>query len=161
MEYIDALDQGEAGCFLCRHRDAPDKDAENFVLWRGPNSFAMLNRYPYAGGHSLIAPYAHVGDLGEVATAVLVEMMQQVRDLKQLLSHAIRAQGFNIGINLGRCAGAGLPDHLHIHVVPRWEGDTNFMPMLGKVRVIPQALSELHAQLTAAAREMNLPAFGS
>jgi len=157
MEYIDSLGADEQGCFLCRHRDQADRDAENLVIWRGTSAFAMLNRFPYASGHCMVAPYEHAGDLGDLDAQVMRELMEHVRDLQRLLSHVVRAQGFNIGMNIGRCAGAGLPGHLHVHVVPRWEGDTNFMPVLGRVRVMPQALSDLYAQLVRAAAELKLP----
>ena len=161
MEYIDMLAEGDDGCFICRLRDDAEKDTENLVLWRGTKSFAMLNLFPYAGGHTMVAPYEHVASLADLDGPVMREMMEQVRDIQQLLTNVIRAQGFNIGMNVGRCAGAGLPDHLHIHVVPRWPGDTNFMSVLGKVRVIPQALSDLYEQLTKAAGKLKLPALSS
>ena len=157
MEYIDAL-AGPAGeCFLCRYRDDPANDEKNLVLWRGPRTFAVLNRYPYTGGHAMVAPYEHVGDLAEADGETLREMMEFVRDLQQVLARAVRAEGFNVGMNVGRCAGAGLPGHLHIHVVPRWRGDTNFMPVFGGVRVIPQALEEIRALICRAAGDLGLP----
>jgi ATP adenylyltransferase len=117
----------------------------------------VLNRFPYTGGHSLVAPLDHVAELAELDEQTMLEMFQMFRDLQHVLSQALHAQGFNIGINLGRCAGAGLPDHLHAHVVPRWAGDTNFMPVLGGTTVIPVALEKLHAQLRDAARQLHLP----
>ena len=157
MEYIEALGQADKGCFLCSHRDEPEKDESNFVLWRGQSSFAVLNRFPYTGGHSMIAPYEHVGDLAKVPGRTMLEMMELARDLQIVLTGAVHAQGFNIGMNIGRCAGAGLPGHLHIHVVPRWDGDTNFIAVLDDVRVIPQALGEIYDRLRETADEMNLP----
>ena len=133
MQYIDALSDAEGGCFLCRYRDAPADDERNLVLWRGRRTFAVLNRFPYTGGHLMVG------------------------DVQRVLAKTVRAQGFNIGINVGRCAGAGLPGHLHVHIVPRWEGDTNFMSVFGGARVIPQALETLYAQLRRAAEKMNLP----
>ena len=157
MEYIESLGGEVKGCFLCDHRDQADRDAENFVLFRGRDSYALLNRFPYTGGHALIAPYAHVANLDGLDAPSLVEIMRFARDLQAIMAKALRAQGFNIGINIGRCAGAGLPGHLHLHVVPRWNGDTNFMPLLGGARVIPVALSRLREELLAAAEEMKLP----
>ncbi len=156
-EYIETLAGDDDGCFLCRYRDETDSDEPNLVLWRRRRSFAVLNRFPYTGGHSLIAPYDHVGDLGEIERDDLCEIMELVRDVQRVLARAIRAEGFNIGINVGRCAGAGLPGHLHVHVVPRWAGDTNFMSVLGDVRVIPQSLQELYALLRRTGQEMNVP----
>ncbi len=160
MEYINALSGPDDGCFLCRQRDEPEKDAENLVLWRGRLAFAVMNRFPYTGGHFLVAPYEHVGEMDKLSPETLLEMMELIRDLQALLSDCIRSQGFNIGINIGRCAGAGLPGHLHIHVVPRWSGDTNFMAVLGNVRVIPAALSSLYDDLRRASERLGLPRTG-
>jgi len=158
IEYINGLhDSRSDGCFLCRYRDNQAGDAENLVLWRGQHSLAVLNRFPYTGGHSLIAPYAHVADLDDLDDPALLELIKMVRDMKKLLADSIHAEGFNVGMNVGRCAGAGLPDHLHIHVVPRWKGDTNFMAVLGEVHMIPQALDDLYAQLARASAELKLP----
>jgi ATP adenylyltransferase len=157
MEYINGLaDEGE-GCFLCRCRDDRDHDAANLVLWRGRRCLAVLNRFPYTGGHSLVAPLDHVAEPDELDDQTMLELFQMFRDLQRVLSQALHAQGFNIGINLGRCAGAGLPEHLHAHVVPRWAGDTNFMPVLAGETIIPVALEKLHAQLRQTARQLRLP----
>ncbi|MGC9455288.1 MAG: HIT family protein [Phycisphaerae bacterium] len=157
MEYIDSLSDEDQGCFLCRYRDDPANDAENLVLWRGRRSFVVLNRFPYTGGHSLIAPAEHVGDVADLDDETLLEMMHLLRDLKRTLDEALSPDGYNVGINIGQCAGAGLPGHLHVHVVPRWGGDTNFMPVFGGVRVIPQTLGELYTQLREASGKLGLP----
>jgi len=157
MEYIDSLGQEDNGCFLCRHRDDPAADEKNLVLWRGRHTFALLNRFPYTGGHSLVAPYAHVAEPAELDNAAMLEMFQMLRDLQKALAAAVHAQGFNIGINIGRCAGVGLPGHLHAHIVPRWAGDTNFMPVLGGSKVIPIRLETLREQILKASTELNLP----
>ncbi len=161
MAYIDSLDDRPAedgeGCFLCRYRDSDD-DAGNYVLWRGRRCFAMLNLFPYTGGHALIAPYEHVGDLDALDAEAMSELFVHVRDLEKVLREAIRAEGFNVGINIGRCAGAGLPGHLHVHIVPRWSGDTNFMAVFGDVRVVPAHLKELRARILEVAGELGLPA---
>jgi ATP adenylyltransferase len=157
MEYIESLSAQEEGCFLCGIREEPQQDDENLVIWRGRRCMTVLNRFPYTGGHSLIAPLEHVASLGEIDAEALLEMMAMVRDIQEAIGRAIRAQGFNIGINVGRCAGAGLPGHLHVHVVPRWAGDTNFMHVFGDVRVIPDALEKLRDKIRAAARELGLP----
>ncbi|HOD81152.1 MAG: AP-4-A phosphorylase [Spirochaetes bacterium ADurb.BinA120] len=157
MEYIDSLGGQEEGCFLCRYREAPvDQDPHNLVLTRLERSLVVLNRFPYTGGHAMVAPLDHVGQLGELETATLVEMMQAVRDLQAVMDRALKAHGYNIGLNVGRCAGAGLPGHLHIHVVPRWAGDTNFMAVLGQVRVIPQSIQETFAAMRRAADDLGL-----
>ena len=157
MEYIATLADHDDGCFLCRDRDDPEADEANLVLWRGRRCFVVMNRFPYTGGHTLIAPLDHVGELGDLDDEVLHEMMELTRDVQQVLARVVHAHGFNIGINLGRCAGAGLPGHLHVHIVPRWSGDTNFMSVFGDVRMIPQALETLYAQLRAAGAELGLP----
>ena len=162
MEYINGLHENQdEGCFLCRYRDEEDQDKKNLVLWRGKQSFVVLNRFPYTGGHSLIAPYDHVADLEDLEDPAMLEMMHLIRDVKHLLTAGIHPEGFNVGMNIGRCAGAGLPGHLHIHVVPRWSGDTNFMAVLGEVHTVPQALADLHARLIAASAELGLPKLAS
>ena len=157
IEYINMLNEAQEGCFLCRARDETDRDAENLLLWRMENCIVVMNRFPYSAGHLLIAPAEHVGELTDLNDGVLLEMMQLARDAQKLLACSIRAEGFNIGINIGRCAGAGLPEHLHVHVVPRWSGDTNYMAVLGDVRVVSQALRELYEQLREASVELKLP----
>jgi ATP adenylyltransferase len=149
MEYIDQLHEKSDGCFLCSARDNPDQDDKNFLVKRGKFSFAILNRFPYTGGHMLIAPYQHTGDLIRLDDGEMLELMTMTRDMQQLLAKVLRAEGFNVGINLARCAGAGLPDHLHLHIVPRWSGDTNFMPVIGDVRVIPEAIDKFYRKLKA------------
>jgi ATP adenylyltransferase len=152
MEYLDQLHDASpgGGCFLCRYRDQPADDARNHVLRRTDKTLLLLNRYPYNGGHLLAAPTAHTADLEALSDDVLLELINLVRLAKRALETALNAQGFNIGLNLGRCAGAGLPEHVHLHVVPRWSGDTNFMPVLGDVRIIPQALDQVYQRLRQA-----------
>lgn len=157
MEYIDGLG-GDDACFLCRAFENPQDDAKNFVLWRREHTLAVLNRWPYSSGHVLVAPRLHVPQPEDLPDDVLLDLMRATRDAKRVLQAALGAQGFNIGINLGRCAGAGLPDHLHQHVVPRWGGDTNFMPVLSDAKVMPQSLEAVRDLFLAKAREMGLPA---
>ncbi len=161
MEYIDALARPQEGCFLCRYRDEPQNDKKNLVLWRGANTFAVMNLFPYTGGHCLVAPQAHVGNLTDLDVATMTEIMELLRDLQTVLERAICPDGFNIGMNIGRCAGAGLPGHIHMHVVPRWSGDTNFMPILGDVHVIPDFLETIHEKIHQAGRELALPKFSA
>lgn len=157
MDYIHGLGTGdEDGCFLCDALQHPQHDELNNVLWRGPQTLVMLNRFPYTSGHVLIAPTAHVAELEDLPDDVLLELMQRTRDAKRVLQAALAAQGFNIGMNLERCAGAGLPEHLHVHVVPRWRGDTNFMPVLADVKVIPQSLAEVRRRFLEEAKELSL-----
>ncbi|MFA6134280.1 MAG: HIT domain-containing protein [Phycisphaerae bacterium] len=157
MEYIDALSEPDGGCFLCRYQPDKAEDEKHLVLWRGKHGMAVLNRFPYTGGHSMVAPYAHVGDLSQLDEPTMLELFAMLRDLQAALAKAVGAQGFNIGINIGRCAGAGLPGHLHIHIVPRWSGDTNFMAVFGGARVIPISLETMYAQLRQATVDLKLP----
>jgi len=157
MEYIRELDGRDDGCFLCDYWAHPERDSENLVLWRTDQSVVLLNRFPYTNGHLLISPGVHVRGLDEVAEGQMVDLMGLTRDALRVLSEAFGAQGFNVGANFGHCAGAGLPDHLHFHVVPRWAGDTNYMAVLGDVRVIPQSLRDCYRQLRGAAARLNLP----
>lgn len=155
MEFIRA--PKEAGCFLCRIiRDGPGKDDENLVIHRGGTCLLMMNRYPYNGGHLMVAPYRHEGSLEALGAEERREMLDLACLAERLLARVARPDGFNLGINQGAAAGAGARDHLHLHVVPRWEGDTNFMPVLGSVRVMPQALEEMHAALRAARAQEGL-----
>ncbi|MFH0912009.1 MAG: HIT domain-containing protein [Planctomycetota bacterium] len=146
--YVKGMtDAAEGGaCFLCRARDGRD-DAAGLVLARGPEAFVVMNRYPYNPGHLMIASNAHVGGLEEISPAVSAAMWRWLVVAKAVLREAMRPHGFNIGINQGRPAGAGLLDHLHIHIVPRWSGDTNFLPVLDGARVISQALEDLYRDL--------------
>ena len=155
MEYIESLaDRDEKGCFLCAACQTPERDAERYVLRRSPNLLAILNRFPYNSGHLLVAPTAHVGRLEELDQQVLTELMLWIRDAQRVLEIALQPQGFNVGMNIGHCAGAGLPEHLHWHIVPRWAGDTNFMPVIGDVKVIPQELRRTYQKLQGAARQL-------
>lgn len=160
MEYIAGLhnDGTDDGCFLCTYWAEPARDGERYVIWRRGGCMVVLNRYPYTNGHLLIAPGQHTADLGDLTTENLTEMMALTRDAQRLLGEVNRAEGFNVGMNFGRCAGAGVPDHLHLHVVPRWNGDTNFMSVLGDARVVPQSLDALYARLADAAPRLGLPA---
>ncbi len=135
------------GCFLCRYREDPSHDKENFVVTRGPVSFVVLNRFPYNNGHLLVAPLAHKGTLDELNDAELLACQHQLRAMAGLYGRMLSPHGFNIGLNLGRAAGAGLPGHLHWHLVPRWNGDTNFMTLMEDVRVISQSLQALYGHL--------------
>ena len=144
MEYI--LKSRKKGCFLCDiGRD--NKDKRNFVLRRGKFNYLLLNIYPYNNGHLMVAPYRHADKLESLRPAEMAEMMQMAADACKTLRKSMKPDGFNIGLNIGAAAGAGVKDHLHLHIVPRWAGDTNFMPVLGKVKIIPQPLDKLWRQL--------------
>lgn len=136
------------GCFFCNYLAAPpENDRANLLLQRSDQAFVLLNRYPYTGGHLMVALNRHGGQITDATDAELAESSALGRRCVAVLEQVVKAEGFNLGWNLGRCAGAGVVDHLHLHVVPRWRGDTNFMPVLADVTVIPEALSELYDQL--------------
>ena len=134
-------------CFICAAL-AEKNDRENLLAWRGSHSLVVLNRFPYNNGHLLIAPNAHKGQLHELDAEETLEMQQTIARLVGILRDLMKPDGFNVGLNLGQAAGAGLPGHLHWHIVPRWNGDTNFMPVLSDTRVIVQSLDQLHTYLT-------------
>ena len=139
----------DPACFLCRSV-ADTHDREHGVVRRGNHSIVVLNRYPYNNGHLLVAPCRHVGRLDELTPDEAIELTRMISQMVGLLEKILHPQGFNIGLNLGRSVGAGLPGHLHWHIVPRWSGDTNFMPILAAVNVIPQSLSALWDALVSA-----------
>ena len=140
---------GDSSCFICQAVPG-DADQERLVVQHGPLSLTVLNRYPYNNGHLLVAPRRHVARLDELDSDEQLELSQTMSQMVFLLEKTIRADGFNLGLNLGRDAGAGLPGHLHWHIVPRWSGDTNFMPIVAGTRVIPQSLEVLWEILTEA-----------
>jgi len=150
MEYI----LGEAkppGCIFCP--EPGENLAERLVLFNGGLSRVMMNKYPYINGHLLVSPRRHLPGLDDLTPAETLDLMAKVRESIAILKRVMHPDGFNVGLNLGKCAGAGIVEHLHVHVVPRWTGDTNFMPVLGQTSVLPQALTEIAAQLRAALAE--------
>jgi ATP adenylyltransferase len=158
IKYIQGLgDSSGTGCFICHNLKAPQDDDKNLVLWRTEKSLVILNRFPYNNGHLLIAPVRHIGGLEQASNDELLDMIKLVRESQKALSLAIKPHGFNVGMNFGRCAGAGLPEHLHIHVVPRWDGDTNFMSVCSDTKVISQSLTELLNLLKQVSSEHSLP----
>jgi len=132
-----------------------NEDVANLVLIRERSCFALLNSYPYTGGHLMVVPYRQTSDLNDLTEAELTDLMALTRRCVNALKRVMKPDGFNLGVNLGRVAGAGVTEHLHMHVVPRWNGDTNFMPVLADVTVVPQALAELAGQLRAALAHNN------
>ncbi len=134
------------GCILC-DKPKENKDEANRILFRGKLCFVMLNNYPYNPGHLMVVPYRHIANLEELTGKEQLELFEAITKCISSLKTALKPAGFNVGINLGRAAGAGIDDHVHAHVVPRWNGDNNFMPVIGDVRVIPQAVSDTYVQL--------------
>jgi len=148
IEYILAPKPEQTESLFTRIAQSNDDEA-NHIIARDRTCYALLNTYPYTGGHLLIVPYRQAADLNDLTDEELTDLMKLTRRCVSALSRVMKPDGFNIGLNLGKVAGAGVPGHLHIHVVPRWQGDTNFMPVLGNTTVVPQALRELAAQLRA------------
>ncbi|MDP8230133.1 MAG: HIT domain-containing protein [Candidatus Gorgyraea atricola] len=141
-EFVKA--KKKKGCIFCL-KSRPDKD--DYVVKRSKHSFAILNIYPYNNGHVMVSPYRHVKDIKGLSDAELLDTMKLVKDMQRLLEKKLKPHGFNIGINTGKVGGAGYRGHIHIHIVPRWDGDTNFMPIIANTKVLPQSLKELHKLL--------------
>jgi ATP adenylyltransferase len=144
-EYIDSFKNespdGREECFFCSAVNHPDEDERRFVVARFEYCFAILNRYPYNSGHLLIAPYRHVGTLEDISDNEYREIGDMARVATKVIKAVMQPHGFNIGMNLGRVAGAGVPGHVHLHVVPRWSGDSNFMSSIGEIKVVSQSLA--------------------
>ena len=138
MEYI--TEEPRPGCLFCRVIENPDDTDAALVVWRPDGAVVMLNKYPYNPGHAMVAPVAHLGGLEDLDEAQTASLMRALKRTITVLKGALKPEGFNIGANVGRVAGAGMPDHVHLHVVPRWNGDTNFMSVVGNVRVLPEDL---------------------
>jgi len=138
-----------AGCIFCDALETGD-DRQSLILRRGPKAFLILNKYPYASGHVMGAVNRHVGSLEETASEEIGQVMELVQAAVRALGRAYAPEGFNVGLNQGRAAGAGVLDHLHIHVVPRWSGDVNFMPVVSDTRVLPESLDTTYDRLLAA-----------
>jgi ATP adenylyltransferase len=144
LEYIEQAD-AEQGCIFCRALEGDDE--EGLVVHRGREAFVLLNRFPYASGHLMVAPARHVGEFSELEDGEALEVHRLAGQGMGALAQLYGPQGFNVGWNLGRIAGAGVVDHVHMHVVPRWAGDTNFMPVLADVKVLPEHLAETRRKL--------------
>ena len=144
LEYVGSADEQE-GCIFCTAKEGADE--EGFVVRRATQAFVLLNKFPYASGHMLIAPLRHVGDFAELEDAEVLEVHRLAAEGMGALAEVYGPQGYNLGWNLGRIAGAGITDHVHLHLVPRWAGDTNYMPVLADTRVMPQSLEDSYATL--------------
>jgi ATP adenylyltransferase len=146
MEYIDSAREGEGGCIFC-DLPAEDDDEKNYILTRTGKAFAMLNKFPYNNGHLMIAPFRHVGEVEGLEDEEALDLHHLMQKSLKALKEAMNPDGFNIGMNLGQVAGAGIPDHVHWHLVPRWSGDTNFMPVIAEAKVLSHPLQESSANL--------------
>jgi ATP adenylyltransferase len=148
MEYI--TEEPRPGCLFCRVIENPDDKDASLVVWRPPHAIVLLNKYPYNPGHVMVVPHAHVGNLEDLDDAQTADLMRALKRTIIVLKTSLKPEGFNVGANIGRVAGAGMPDHVHLHVVPRWNGDTNFMPVLGEVKVINEHVTQTAAKLSEA-----------
>jgi ATP adenylyltransferase len=149
MKYIkESLGKPEQGCIFCiKPAQSKDHDRENLILYRGVHAFIMLNAFPYNNGHLMVIPFLHTSSMDDIDAAAAAELWSLLAKSRSALSEAFKPDGFNIGINLGRAAGAGIDTHLHVHIVPRWNGDVNFMPAIGETKVISQSLEDAYAAL--------------
>ncbi|MBU3758621.1 MAG: HIT domain-containing protein [Candidatus Omnitrophica bacterium] len=149
--YIRPESKKRRGCLFCGILKAK-RDSKNYILKKTRHSFALLNLYPYNNGHTLILPRRHAADLCEMSGEEKMDLLTLCEELQEAIRSSMRAHGFNIGLNLGAFAGAGIPEHLHLHIVPRWKGDANFMPIVGRTKVISESLSSVYRELTQALR---------
>jgi ATP adenylyltransferase len=151
IEYIAG--EREEGCIFCNRLGVTD-DRGNLILARGRNSFVIMNKFPYNNGHIMVAPTRHTSDLGSLTADEILEIFQFIKVFSDVFQSVMKPHGFNIGLNLGKTAGAGVEDHLHVHVVPRWDGDTNFMPVIGGVKVISEHIQSSYDKLLEAYRTL-------
>ncbi len=148
MKYI--TEAPRPGCLFCRVIEDPHDEDTALVVWRPNQAIVLLNKYPYNPGHVMVAPHVHVGNLEDLDDTQTTDLMRALKRTITVLKEELKPEGFNIGANVGRVAGAGMPDHVHLHVVPRWNGDTNFMPVLGEVKVVNEHLAQTAAKLSEA-----------
>ena len=148
MTYIEKTEK-EPGCVFCNAQAKAD-NAENLIAFRGKNAYVILNRFPYTSGHLMAIPFEHVSNLEELNAETRAEMMELTSRCTSILREVYKTQSFNVGINIGEAAGAGVLGHVHIHIVPRWAGDTNFMSSVGETRVLPESLEETYKRVRSA-----------
>ena len=148
-DYVSSAEEQRGPCIFCVDAGRGD-DIERLILFRSTHAFIIMNRYPYTSGHVMIAPYLHIGNLTATAGEALSEMMNLSQHCLAALDAVYRPDGYNVGMNLGECAGAGVRDHLHMHVVPRWVGDSSFMTVTGETRILPESLGDTYRKLKAA-----------
>lgn len=156
-KYIDAFNNNsqESSCIFCRMLGLNSYDEDNLLIDIGKHTFTVLNLYPYNSGHLMVVPKRHLNDFSELNESELIELMKKLQLAQEALKKVSNPHGFNIGANIGRVSGAGIEDHIHFHIVPRWDGDTNFMPVLGEVKVISQDLLDTKRRLQNAYKEIN------
>jgi len=152
LKYIKSIGK-DVGCFFCEYLRSKN-DKKNFVLFRRKHTFCLLNLFPYANGHLMVAPYKHTGSLDNLSEKELADILISTRLGKRILKKALDPIGFNIGMNIGRVAGAGVDHHVHLHIVPRWHGDMNYMPLIAETKVIPEAIEKTYEKLKRAAKSV-------
>ena len=145
MQYIAG--EQRPGCLFCRVIENPNDEDAELVVWRPDHAIVLLNKFPYNPGHVMVAPHAHKPSLEDLIDSEIAALMSALRTTLKVIRTTLKPEGFNVGANIGRPAGAGIPDHVHLHVVPRWNGDTNFMPVLDDVKIVSEALSQTAAKL--------------
>jgi ATP adenylyltransferase len=149
MKYMRSIGKPTHACIFCEIPSNPD-GPQNLVVHRGETCYIVLNLFPYNNGHAMVIPYRHLAELTELTDAERLEMMQLASLMQRSLTESLEPHGFNLGMNLGRVAGAGIPGHLHLHIVPRWLGDTNFMPAIGETKVLPEGIEDTYHRIRAA-----------
>jgi len=148
MKYISGIEKKDEGCIFCSKPDqGRECDRDNLLLYRGEKCFVLMNLFPYNNGHLMIIPYKHTSDILDIDPDTSAELWSLVCKSKAALTAVMKPDGFNIGMNIGRTAGAGIDRHIHMHIVPRWNGDTNFMPVVGETKVISQSLNDAYDAL--------------
>jgi ATP adenylyltransferase len=157
-QYIDSFknEKDKDECVFCEMINEVPEDLNNLIVDKGPLTFTVLNLYPYNNGHLMVVPYRHTSEFTSITPEENLEIMEKMRAAYDALKETLHPEGFNMGLNLGRAAGAGIHEHIHFHIVPRWNGDTNFMPTLGEVKVISQDLIETKKKLLKAYKQLNL-----
>lgn len=152
MQYVSTAGKSDTGCIFCI-KPAEEQDEVNLIVLRGAQAFAMLNLFPYTSGHLMVAPYRHTGDILSLSDEESLDLWRLMQRCVRVLQQVYQPEGFNIGFNIGRAAGAGIEGHLHLHIVPRWHGDTNFMTTISETRVLPETLDETYRRLKTAFQE--------
>jgi len=153
LQYVTGCDDKKETCVFCDHVNVQDREKK--ILARGEHCFVIMNIFPYNNGHLMVAPYRHISELSQLNREEMYEILECLAKWTEILKSAMYCHGFNIGINIGRIAGAGIADHLHIHIVPRWDGDTNFMPVISDTKVIPQSLEDCYDLLIKTKEKMD------
>ena len=150
MKYIEGINgKNDGECIFCE-KPKEDNDKKNFIIYRGKKCFVILNIFPYNNGHLLVVPYEHTSEIKDLDSETMLELMKTTNIVIETIKKTMRPDGFNIGMNLGRTAGAGIQEHLHMHIVPRWNGDTNYMPVIGCTKVISESLEDAYEKLSKA-----------